>query len=108
MARMEAMIQRLVGGPLAPANGGACNSPGVEPPPRVARNRPYADDSDDDSEEEAANVQENQLQEEINPNTKYGLTSLCSIENCRLKSFWTGYHKWRGSSTLLRLQRDAK
>uniref|UniRef100_A0A6N2LJ79 Uncharacterized protein n=1 Tax=Salix viminalis TaxID=40686 RepID=A0A6N2LJ79_SALVM len=33
MARMEAMIQQLVGAPLAYANGGARNHPGVEPPP---------------------------------------------------------------------------
>ncbi|KAB5521927.1 hypothetical protein DKX38_026246 [Salix brachista] len=62
MARMEAMIQQLVRGPLAPANEGAHNRPRVEPPPRVARNRPYADDNDDDSEEEAADTAENQLQ----------------------------------------------
>ena len=62
MARMEAMIQQLVRGPLAPANEGAHNRPRVEPPPRVARNRPYADDSDDDSEEEEADTPENQLQ----------------------------------------------
>ncbi|KAB5533779.1 hypothetical protein DKX38_016865 [Salix brachista] len=67
MARMEAMIQQLVRGPLAPANEGAHNRPRVEPPPRVARNRPYADDSDDDSEEEAADAPENQLQRRNQP-----------------------------------------
>ena len=67
MARMEAMIQQLVGGPLAPINGGARNRPGVEPPPRVVRNRPYADDSDDDSKEVAADVPKNQLQRQNQP-----------------------------------------
>uniref|UniRef100_A0A6N2N0Y2 Uncharacterized protein n=1 Tax=Salix viminalis TaxID=40686 RepID=A0A6N2N0Y2_SALVM len=67
MARMEAMIQQLVRGPLAPANEGARNHPRVEPPPRVTRNRPYADDSDDESKEEAANMPKNQLQRRNQP-----------------------------------------
>uniref|UniRef100_A0A6N2LGG3 Reverse transcriptase n=1 Tax=Salix viminalis TaxID=40686 RepID=A0A6N2LGG3_SALVM len=67
MARMEAMIQQLVRGPLAPANEGVHNRPRVEHPPRVARNRPYADDSDDESEEEAADAPEIQLQRRNQP-----------------------------------------
>uniref|UniRef100_A0A6N2KSX2 Uncharacterized protein n=1 Tax=Salix viminalis TaxID=40686 RepID=A0A6N2KSX2_SALVM len=52
MARMEAMIQQLVRGPLAAANEGAHNHPRVEPPPRVARDRHHVVDSDDESDEE--------------------------------------------------------
>uniref|UniRef100_A0A6N2L7J3 Retrotransposon gag domain-containing protein n=1 Tax=Salix viminalis TaxID=40686 RepID=A0A6N2L7J3_SALVM len=62
MGRMEAMIQQLARGPLAPANRGARNRLREEPPPRVARNRPHADDSDDESDEEAPDDRENQLQ----------------------------------------------
>uniref|UniRef100_A0A6N2LI19 Uncharacterized protein n=1 Tax=Salix viminalis TaxID=40686 RepID=A0A6N2LI19_SALVM len=62
MARMEAMIQQLVGAPLAYANGGARNHPGVEPPPRAARDRHHVVDSDDDSDVEVTDAQEKQLQ----------------------------------------------
>uniref|UniRef100_A0A6N2KHU6 RNA-directed DNA polymerase n=1 Tax=Salix viminalis TaxID=40686 RepID=A0A6N2KHU6_SALVM len=59
MARMEAMIQQLVRGPLAPANEGVHNQ------------SPETDlmlkDSDDDSEEEAADAPEIQLQRRNQP-----------------------------------------
>ncbi|KAB5534370.1 hypothetical protein DKX38_017456 [Salix brachista] len=71
MARMEAMIQQLVGGPLAPANGGPRNHPRMEPPPMVSRNRPYVDDNDDESEEETPDARENQLQGRNQPEFAY-------------------------------------
>uniref|UniRef100_A0A6N2LPG8 Retrotransposon gag domain-containing protein n=1 Tax=Salix viminalis TaxID=40686 RepID=A0A6N2LPG8_SALVM len=95
MARMEAMIQQLVRGPLAPANEGGRNRRGLEPPPSVTRNKPYADDSDDDSEEEAIDAPENQLQGRNQPEYRIRADILCSMGNCRSKNFWTGYLKWR-------------
>lgn len=62
MARLEAMVQRLLERPLVLVDGCVLNRPTVECPPRVARNRPYVDISDDDSEEEFVGIPKNQQQ----------------------------------------------
>ena len=87
MARMEAMIQQLDRGPLAPANEGARNHPRVEPPSRVAINRPYADDNDDDSQEEAADAPENQLQRQNQPEYRIRADVLLFHGKLQIKEF---------------------
>ena len=62
MARLEAMVQHLVDRLPVPVDRGAINQPVGRHQPRIARNRPYVDFSDDDSEGEIAGAPENQQQ----------------------------------------------
>ncbi|KAB5514019.1 hypothetical protein DKX38_027925 [Salix brachista] len=67
MARLEAMVQRLVDRPPVPMDRGVINQPVARQQPRIARNRAYDDSSDEDSEGEIAGAPENQQQRRSQP-----------------------------------------
>ncbi|KAB5520272.1 hypothetical protein DKX38_024591 [Salix brachista] len=67
MARLEAMVQRLVDHPPVPVDRGIINQPAARQQPRIARNRACDDSSDEDSEGEIAGAPENQQQRRNQP-----------------------------------------
>ena len=90
MARMEAMIQQLVGVPLAPANRGARNRQREEPPPRVARKDPMLMTVMTNQMKKHQTLGKISYKGKISMSIEYALTYHFFMESYRLRNFWIG------------------